>query len=154
MAFLTRSSGALPLAALCILACADASGVSEIPTVPSVVGEWTYARAPAPSAPATSPSLNAGLWVTIAVDSAVGERFWGHVARWFAGDYGIPLDRFGPVTGTIDSMNGVILRIAPAMVEGVTIQARLDVDFLIVDASWTTSAAGPFPQGCMFQRLH
>ena len=148
----TFTVAALPLAALVITACAVPTA-SHVAPAAVMLGEWTYARAP--SAQPDFRSLNAGLLVSIAIDSATGMRFWGHVARWFAGDVGIPPNRFGPVSGTIDSAYGVTLRIEPAAAPAQTLRIEGDVDgdILTVQASWAGVEPGPFPRGCTFQRL-
>jgi hypothetical protein len=80
-------------------------------------------------------------------------RFWGHVATWFVGDVGLPANRFGPVSGSLDSAYGVVLRIAPGSTPGsavgpLTIEGEVNGDLLTVHSSWAGVDAGPFPQGC------
>jgi len=108
----------------------------------------------APSVPAEPPSRNAGLAVSIAIDSATGMRFWGHVARWFVADVGLPATRFGPVSGNIDSTYAAVLRIQGRQIAALQIEGQVDVDPLAVHPPWTGVEPGPFPSGCRVQRLH
>jgi hypothetical protein len=151
MTLRTLPAALLPLAAWCITACMDPTGSAPAPAA-VMLGEWTYARAP--SAAGSPPTLNAGLSVAIAVDSASGMRFWGHVARWFVGDVGLPVTRFGPVSGSIDSTSGVVLRIHGRQIAALRIEGEVAGDVLTVHASWAGVEPGPFPSGCRFQRLH
>ncbi len=66
----------------------------------AMFGRWEYV-APPLRPPARAPTLNAGLQVTLEIDSAAGPLFYGRVARWFAGDAGVSPEVFGPVTGTV-----------------------------------------------------
>ena len=150
----------IPLAVLLlsvgvIFACADPSGPSDQAFAAMMLGEWTHSRRS--SAPAEAPVLNAGFFVSIVIDSARETRFWGRVTHWIIGDVGLPANRFGPVTGTIDSAYGVVLRIEAGSAQGAT-AFRIDGDVLqdqlIVHASWTDAEPGPFPGGCRFERLH
>ena len=145
------SSAALPFAALVITACAQPTAVGRDPAA-AMVGEWTYAQTPSPQSDA--PSLSVGLQVSIAIDSATDMRFWGHVARWMVGDVGVPTNRFGSVSGEVDSAYGISLRIKSAAIRGLRIDGVVEGDTLTVHASWSGGDPGPFPQGGLFQRLH
>lgn len=142
----------LPVAVLLMGACGkEAAGPQALAAV--MIGEWRYAR-PAPLSEV--PTLNAGLFVTIAVDSAVSSRFWGRVTSWFVGDMGLPLDRFGPVTGDVDDAHGVTLRIASntTAMSAHTVRGQVNEDILVVLESWAGVNVGPFPVGGLFQRIH
>jgi len=133
----------------------DASGASNEALAAQMVGEWTHARPP--SASPQAPSLNAGIFVSIAIDSARGMQFWGRVTRWIVGDVGLSANRFGLVTGTLDAAYGVVLQIEPGsspIAATFRIEGELRGDLLVVSSSWTDAAPGPFPVGCRFQRLH
>lgn len=156
MTFRTFRSATLTLAAALVPACADPSGSSDQSLGALMLGEWTHSRRP--STQSDTPSLNAGFSVSIVIDSARDMRFWGHVALWFVGDVGLPASRFGLVTGTIDSVYAVFLRIAPGSTPGwtggaLTIEGEVEGDLLSVHGSWVGVDRGPFPPGCRFQRL-
>ena len=142
----------IPLSALLATACAEAPTAVEAPAA-VMMGEWRYARgAPAHGAP----TLNAGFFVTIAIDSAADMRFWGRVTAWFVGDVGIPIDRFGPVTGTVDDAHSVTLRIA-AQADGMaahSVKGQIDGDVIVVLESWAGVNDCPFSIGGRLQRLH
>src|SRR5881296_2852332 len=94
----------------CALALAACDAEATAPSAPAAVmlGRWQYATL------ATSrerPSLNAGLQVTLAIDSVQKTDFGGHVERWFAGDVGISPDAFGPIVGKIAAGDQVVLTI-------------------------------------------
>ncbi len=156
MAFRTFRSATLTLAAALVTACADPSGSSDQSLGALMLGEWTHSRNL--STWSDAPSLNGGLSVSIVIDSARDMRFWGHVARWFVGDVGLPATRFGLVSGTIDSAYAVVLRIPPGSTPGwtggaLTIEGEVEGDLLSVHSSWAGVDQGPFPPGCRFQRL-
>lgn len=144
-------SSLLALTAFLTLACNDPEAPGAAAAV--MLGEWRYGR---PADAGELPSLNAGVFVTIAIDSASGNRFVGRVTGWFVGDFGLSLDRFGPVTGTIENRHDVTLRIAPPAAEMAahTIRGEVDADVLIVLESWVGANVGPFPNGGRFVRLH
>jgi hypothetical protein len=142
------------MTALLASACAEATTAPDTPAA-VMLGEWRYARA-APAA--EPPSLNAGLFVTIAIDSAAGSRFTGRVTAWFAGDVGISVDAFGPVTGSLDETDRVMLLIAARTGElpAHTVIGQIEDDVITVLECWVGPEAnvGPFPVGGRFQRLH
>lgn len=146
-----RRSAAVPLALLLVSACADRATAPDAPAA-VMLGEWRYAR-PAVYDPL---SLNAGFFVTIAIDSAAEMRFWGRVTAWFVGDVGLSTDRFGPVTGAIDHEHGVTLLIAAKTTESSAhmVKGEIEGDVIVVSESWAGTNAGPFPIGERFQRLH
>lgn len=155
MAFRRFPRAALPIVAVLVTACGDSNGPSHQALATMMLGEWTHARHPSP--PAEVPSLNAGFFVSIGIDSARGMQFWGRVTLWIAGDVGLPANRFGPVQGTLDSAYRVVLRIEPGSAPGATslrIEGEVRQDLLVVSSSWTDAEPGPFPAGCQFQRLH
>jgi hypothetical protein len=152
----------LPLAAaLLVTACADPSGSSDQPLGALMVGEWTHSRilSTRSDAPANLGfSASMVFSVSIVIDSARDMQFWGHVARWFVGDVGLPASRFGLVSGTIDSGYAVVLQIAPGSTPGwtdgaLTIEGEVAGDLLSVHSSWAGADQGPFPLGCRFRRL-
>ena len=155
MAFRRFPRAALPIVAVLVTACGDSNGPSHQALAAMMIGEWTHSRRS--SAPAETPVLNAGFFVSIVIDSARETRFWGRVTQWIIGDVGLPANRFGPVSGTLDSAYGVVLRIEAGSAQGAPafrIDGEVLEDQLIVHASWTEAGPGPFPLGCRFQRLH
>ena len=156
MIFRTLTAAVLSLVVPPLVAsCADPSTAPAASPALVMVGEWTHSRAL--NAAADPPSLSAGLSVSIVVDSARGRLFWGHVSRWFVGDVGLAASQFGPVSGTIDSSSGVVMRIAATPAQAslpLRIDGQVTGDLLTVQSSWSGAQPGPFPQGCRFQRLH
>lgn len=160
MTFRTFRSATLTLAAALVTACADPSGSSDQSLGARMLGEWTHSRLLS----TRSESLNVGFSasivfsVSIVIDSARDMQFWGHVARWFVGDVGLPSSRFGLVSGSMDSAYAVVLRIAPGSTPGwtggtLTIEGEVEGDLLSVHSSWAGVDQGPFLPGCRFQRL-
>jgi len=147
-----RRSASVPLALLLVSACADRATAPDAPAA-VMLGEWRYARVTTAYDP---PSLNAGFFVTIAIDSAAEMRFWGRVTAWFAGDVGLSTDRFGPVTGAIDHEHGVTLLIVAKASDASahTVSGEIEGDVIVVSESWAGTDLGPFPAGARFQRLH
>jgi hypothetical protein len=116
-----------------------------------ILGEWSYASAPAVR---EAPSLNTGLRVTIVLDSLDAMQFRGRVALWFAGDVGARPDAFGPVTGSLDEAGAVTIRIpftAPGA-SAITIVGSVAGDVLTVRESLMGPNPGPFPSGGCFER--
>jgi hypothetical protein len=117
-----------------------------------MLGAWSYA--PAPRAPGETPSLNAGVHVTLLVDIAAGSNFGGTVAFWFAGDVGLPPDTFGPIDGAVEG-SGLVSLVIPIRSTGVppiTLVGRVVGDTLTVDASHRGVDPGPFGAGEVFAR--
>ena len=141
----------LPLVVLFGSACGP--GVTS-PDSPAAVmlGEWSYA---APHRISDPPVLNAGLHVSVMVDSTEGMRFWGHVTLWFAGDVGTSLSAFGRVWGQIDDGRGVMLEIPRASPgqAAVRVLGELAGDVLTVHGCSSGAAAGPFAIGAAFERV-
>lgn len=119
----------------------------------AMVGEWTHTSAPRAR---ESPSLNAGLTVTIVIDSADGAHFRGRVTLWFAGDVGLSPEAFGPVAGSVDGEGGVTLVIPSAASGGppLTVLATIAPSALTVLESRLGGEPGPFPPGARFERTH
>lgn len=117
-----------------------------------MLGAWSRRNTAVDSG---APSLNAGLLVTIVIDSANGMRFAGHVGRWFAGDVGIPPGVFGPVTGRVDGQGGVTIVIAYAAPDNppLTISGSVGADVVTVRESSVGAQPGPFPAGDRFERV-
>jgi hypothetical protein len=144
----------LALAALVSAGCNNPIAPAPPPPAAVMLGEWSYVS---PAVVCDAPSLNAGLHVTIAIDSLDGMRFWGRVVLWFAGDVGISPGRFAPVTGSVDRSGGVrvLIAFADPGASSVTIVGVLAGDTLTVSESWLGAEAGPFPTGGCFDRtLH
>jgi hypothetical protein len=146
-----HNSPALPLALLLLSACANPATAPDTPAA-VMVGEWRYARA---ATAHDAPSLNAGFFVTIAIDSAAEMRFWGRVTAWFVGDVGLSPDRFGPVSGAVDLEHGVTLLISAKAsgTSAVTVMGEVDGDVILVHECWAGANVGPFSVGGRFQRL-
>lgn len=141
-----------PLAALLIWACGETPVAPQSPAA-AMLGEWRYShRAPV----SEHPSLNAGLFVTIAIDSAAGTGFAGRVIEWFVGDFAVPPDRFGPVTGVVNEYHAVSFRIGGRKTDTAsqTVNGRIEGDVIVVLESRFGPNVGPFPNGGRFQRLH
>ena len=121
------------------LALAACGGEPTAPRSPApaavLLGRWDYARA---AARRGSPSLNAGLHVTLAIDYVADADFGGRVERWFSGDVGVSPDVFGPVVGTMETREQLTLTIplarpgAPTLRDVGTVAGRV----LTVMASW------------------
>ena len=150
--------GLFGLFSLLALACDQAAGgdpVGPLPVAPAaavMLGTWRYDFSP--RAPAETPSLNAGVHVTLSVDVAEGATFRGTVVAWFAGDVGLPPGTFGPIEGTVESNDGVML-VIPFRHPGVpplTISGRVSGDTLTVDLSRQGGSPGPFATGAVFAR--
>jgi hypothetical protein len=146
-----RFTSFLPLVVLFGSACGP--GVTS-PDSPAAVmlGEWSYA---APHTISDAPVLNAGLRVSVMVDSVKGMRFWGHVTLWFAGDVGTSLSTFGRVWGQIDDGSGVMLEIprqSPVQV-AVMVVGELAGDVLTVHDCYSGADSGPFASGTAFERV-
>jgi hypothetical protein len=127
------------------------AAVRADPPAAVMIGRWEYAR---PTPRSGEPSLDAGLIVGLDIDSVAGESFFGHVSFWFAGDVGVSVEAFGPVSGSIQDGFRVHLFISvkdpsvpPTRVGGVFNGDRLDVQ-----GSWCGQAPGPFPAGSAFVR--
>jgi len=139
---------------LAFVAAALSCRVATAPQAPPaavMLGVWSHRTAVADSG---SPSLNAGLLVTIVVDSADAMQFRGRVGMWFAGDVGISPDVFGPVTGTVDGNGGVTIVIAYAAVDrpSLTISGSLTADVVTVRECSFGMEPGPFLPGDRFER--
>lgn len=130
-----------------------ASGGSRASLAAAMLGTWSYASAPVPR---EEPSLNAGLHVTIAIDSVDGSQFRGRVTLWFAGDVGLSPEAFGPVAGSVDGDTRVTLVIPSAAAGGptLTMLATLAPNILTVLESRLGGEPGPFPVGARFERTH
>jgi hypothetical protein len=155
MAFQTIRLTTLPVGAALLIGCVETSGPPSQDLAAMMLGEWSYSR-PASSTPQT-PVLTAGFFVSIVVDSARGMRFWGRVSRWLVGDVGLPANRFGSVSGSLDSAYRIVLQIAPGSAReatGYRVEGEVREDQLIVRASWAGAMPGPFPAGCRFHQLH
>ena len=141
----------LPIAALALGACGEAPAAPEAPAA-VMVGQWQYARAVRAVA---APAISAGLFVTFVIDSAGGNAFTGRVTSWFVGDTDISIERFGPVSGTIDEASEVTLTIpVRSATAPYTVIGLIADDEIIVMQSWNGPNAGPIPVGGRFQRLH
>jgi len=116
-----------------------------------ILGEWNYASAPRCAEP---PCLNAGLHVTIVIESLDAMQFRGHVAWWFSGDVGTPPAAFGPVTGTVDSDGAVTMRIpfTALAASPITLTGTVTGDVLTVHESLRGPDPGPFLRGESFER--
>jgi len=126
--------------------------LSPAPAAAVMLGTWSYASPP--WAPGDTPSLNAGLHVTLILDSALGTTFHGAVGAWFAGDVGLPPGTFGPIDGTVEP-SGLVSLVIPLQQTGVppiTVVGRLLADTLTVDASYHGADPGPFGTGAVFAR--
>ena len=136
-----------------LIACADPA-VAPAPPPPAAImlGEWQYQR---PATAGEKPSLGAGLLVTIVIDSVEGAQFVGRVTSWFAGDVGVPIDRFGPVTGSLFK-SAVTMQILPRDLAGTAhvIRGYLQDNVIVVVESWLGPNVGSFPNGGQFVRLH
>jgi hypothetical protein len=111
----------------------------------SLVGLWEYIHAPRTAR--TTPSLNAGLQVSLEIDSATPDHFSGSVARWFAGDVGVKPSNFGRVTGRIDgSAITLTIPFAHSNAAPIAITARRVADdtLEIVTASRTVEPGARF----------
>ncbi len=76
----------------CVVLLVGACGApTALPPAAAMLGEWNYSSAPVAY---DRPSLNAGLLVTIVVESSDGMHFRGRITRWFAGDVGVSPDVF------------------------------------------------------------
>ena len=124
---------------------------TALPPAAAMLGEWNYSSAPVAS---DRPSLNAGLLVTIAVESCDAVHFRGCITRWFAGDVGVSPDVFGPVTGSMDGNDRVTVLIPRSAPGGPTLAmvGVLSADVLTVLESRIGSEPGPFAVGGRFQR--
>jgi hypothetical protein len=120
------------------------------PPAATMLGAWNYNS----GLGVDRPSLNAGLHVTLTVDSVAGMACFGRVTRWLAGDVGIGPGAFGPLTGSVDVLGAVNLRIpwAGPDLPALTVIGVLDGDLLTVSESWFGTAPGPFPAGSLFER--
>ena len=117
-----------------------------------MLGRWQYAT------PATSrdgPSLNAGLQVTLAIDSVDNADFRGRVERWFSGDVGISPDVFGSIAGTMVTSQQVVLTIPLARAGAPTLKivGVVTNDVLTVSECWMAEQPGPFAVGAELVRL-
>lgn len=136
------------------LACDDPAPLSPVPDdhAATMIGVWTLASQPRPSG--GEPSLNAGLRITLTIDSAEGDRFGGVVTTWFAGDVGVLPETFGRIEGRV-AHERVILAI-PVRSAGVTsliVDARLTGDSLSVVSSSQGAKPGPLATGAVFLRM-
>jgi tungstate transport system substrate-binding protein len=106
-------------------------------------GVWEYV-APAPKR--ERPAPGAGFSVAVAFDSTTGPFLFGHVARWWAGDVGLPAAQFGPVTGTIEASRVVfVIPFAVRTVPAITVRARrVAPDTLVIEATNRATTASPF----------
>ncbi len=118
----------------------------------ALLGRWEYVSGPASKRAA--PGLNAGLQLSLEIDSAVGKRFSGRVARWFSGDVGVRTGNFGRVTGQI---SGAVVRLtipfarsnaAPIVIEA----RRVASDTLRIVTASRGAEPGPFGAGAMLVR--
>jgi len=136
----------------CVVLLVGACGApTALPPAAAMLGEWNYSSAPVAY---DRPSLNAGLLVTIVVESSDGMHFRGRITRWFAGDVGVSPDVFGPVTGSMDGNDRVTVLI-PRMAAGaptLAISGVLSGDVLTVLESRLEAAPGPFPAASRFER--
>jgi hypothetical protein len=122
------------------------------PTAAVMLGTWSYASPP--RAAGDTPSLDAGLRVTLILDTALDSTFSGAVGAWFAGDVGLPPGTFGPVHGAVEP-SGLVRLVIPLQRTGVppiTLVGRLLADTLTVAASHQGLEPGPFGAGAVFAR--
>lgn len=145
-----RSGGLACWVALLLTGC---GAPTALPPAAAMLGAWSYNSAPVSP---DRPSLNAGIHVSLAVDSVEGKEFSGRVTLWFAGDVGIAPDAFGPLSGSVDGAGGVtlLIRWAAAGQPTLRITGVLADDMLTVHESWFGTAPGPFPPGEYFRRAH
>lgn len=116
-----------------------------------MVGHWEYAK---PARSTSEPSLNAGLFVGVDIDSVTDASFYGHVSFWFAGDVGVPVDVFGPVSGTVagDARVALLITMTNPQVPPIRVNGVLSGDRLVVEDSWRGNEPGPFPVTSTFVR--
>lgn len=117
-----------------------------------MLGEWLHSL---PSASASTPVLNVGVFVSIAIDSVREMQFGGRVTRWFAGDMDITRN-FGPVGGSLDLAYGVVVQIEVRSEQGartLKMEGNVEERLLMVNSSWHDLQPGPFLQGSRFERL-
>ena len=124
--------------------------LSAPPPAAVMLGTWRYDS----RLVVDRPSLNAGLHVTLAVDSVDGMHFAGRVTQWLAGDVGISPDAFAPLTGAVDGAGMVTLVIAWTTpdVSPLRISGTLAGDALTIRECWAGTEPGPFPPGDAFRR--
>ncbi len=114
-----------------------------------LLGRWAYVAPPRPI-PSGRPTLNAGLQVTLELDSAAGRTAHGRVGRWFAGDMGVRPTAFGSVTAEVGDSGRVTITIPPARVAALAITvvaSRRGSDTLAIIHSRRGNDAGPFAEG-------
>lgn len=137
--------------ALALAAC-DAEATAPPAPADLMLGRWQYAALPRGT---DSVSLNAGLLVTLAIDSVDGADFRGGVDQWCAGDVCYWPGAFGPVVGRMGTGDLVNLTIPMVWLGAPTfrISGAVAGSVLTVSESWTGDAPGPFPVGAEFVRF-
>ncbi|HWP37564.1 MAG TPA: hypothetical protein VNL18_08455 [Gemmatimonadales bacterium] len=142
--------------ALCFSACGTEpvqpiQSVAGVQAADIMVGRWEHVRSHRPTG---EPSLNAGLIAVIDVDSVADVRFSGRVSLWFAGDVGVPVDAFGPVSGSVADLPRVTLLITmkDPLIPAIEVSGELRTDSISVRGSWRGTEPGPFALGSAFLR--
>jgi tungstate transport system substrate-binding protein len=119
------------------------------PSGAALLGRWEYV-APPRSRPPARPSLDAGLQVSLELDSAAGPTAYGRVGRWFAGDMGVRPAAFGPVTAQLGDSGRVTITIPatrPDVAAVTVLTTRRGDDTLAIMHSARGNDAGPFAEG-------
>ncbi|HXQ29927.1 MAG TPA: substrate-binding domain-containing protein [Gemmatimonadales bacterium] len=99
----------------------------------SLLGTWQYH------------GVGPGVMVTVTFDSAAGPDVYGHMARWFAGDLGLPANSFGRVVGSIDGrVVSFTIPFARAGQSSIDVRGELDGDTLTITANTRGKDPGPF----------
>jgi hypothetical protein len=102
-------SAPLSLSLFLLLACHHHQPAPQSPAA-ALLGTWQYRSGMARDT--TRPSLNAGLQFALTFDSVGGQRAFGQVTQWFAGDVGALPGTFGRVVATMDSA-GTVAMVVP-----------------------------------------
>lgn len=140
------------LCALVVFLCAcNHTPVTPVSPAAIMLGEWSYH---APSQRPDTPTLNAGVRVSVVIDSLDATRFWGRVTLWFAGDVGVAPSTFGRVSGSIADRSGVTIRIPrePADDHPLMIIGEVSGDVLTVLDCRAGADTGPFAPQSLFIR--
>lgn len=137
-------SAALPLSLFLLLACHHHQPAPQSPAA-ALLGTWQYRSGIAHDT--TRPSLNAGLQFALTFDSVGGQRAFGQVTHWFAGDVGGLPGTFGRVVATFDSTGTVtvVVPYARGNAEPLRFVTRLTDDTLaIIEQTLQTTAGAKF----------
>ena len=145
-----------PAAAVVMVACSmeptqPVQSVTDARAAAIMAGRWEYTS---PRRTTSEPSLGAGLAVAVDIDSVADASLYGRVTFWLAGDVGVPLDAFGPVTGSVGDANRVslVINLADPSLSPIRVDGVLNDDRIVVDGSWRGNEPGPFPIASTFLR--